>query len=404
MAQEAELVRMRLQLDAVFTPNAPVSDKDSFQGRAEEIERVIAAVLAKGAHAVIFGERGVGKTSLAGLIQEFWTDIVKSDDILVARVNCDPQDDYTSIWAHVADDLLSKGTLQQAPEFVEMLLRMADGEADASLVRRCFGACASTVVVIIDEFDRLQDDETTEHFADVIKGLSDYGVDTTLVAVGVADTIDDLIASHASVDRNLHQILLPRLGAEETWGLVTSRYEQIGLKYEERAVRLIARLAQGLPYYAHLLGKSSASAALRNRSQTVSERDVSEGLRLATEATQESVKASYHDAVSSTRRESIHANVLLACALAERDGLGYFTASGVHGPLANIEGRPIAMTRYLQYLNDFSGVDRGNVLKQEGMRWRKRYRFRDPLLEIYVALKGLEEGVIAPESLAPLQG
>ena len=45
MTQAAEWIRLRLQLGRVFTPNSPVSDKDSFQGRREEIQKVIGAVL-----------------------------------------------------------------------------------------------------------------------------------------------------------------------------------------------------------------------------------------------------------------------------------------------------------------------------------------------------------------------
>ena len=402
MIQAAERIRLRLQLGRVFTPNSPVSDKDSFQGRGDEIQKVIGAVLAVGAHAVIFGERGVGKTSLAGLIQAFWTDFVKGGDILVARVNCEPQDDYITIWAHVADDLLKHGMLEERvtnPEFAELLTGMADGEADASFVRRCFHTSACTAVVIIDEFDRVHDKETTERFADTIKGLSDYGVDTTLIIVGVADTLDELIANHASVDRNLHQVLLPRLNNEEASRLVESRYEQIGLGYEPGAIQLIARLAQGLPYYAHLIGQASGWAAVENFSEKVSVDDVRDGLRLATEATQESVKRSYHDAVTSTRKNSIHAQVLLACALAERDEFGYFTAVSIQERLSRVTGQPVEMTRYLNYLNEFSTERRGGILRKEGQRWRQKYRFANPLLETYVILRGLENGSLTPDSL-----
>lgn len=404
MVQEAEFVRMRVQLGRVFTPNAPVSHKDSLQGRVGEIVRVIDAVAATGAHAVILGERGVGKTSLAGLVQELWSDRVKESHILVARVNCEPLDDYIDIWAHVAEDLLARGIEEESREFVAMLERMADGEASAAFVRRCFQACASLVVVIIDEFDRVLDSETRQHFADAIKGLSDYGVDTTLVLVGVADTLGELIANHASVDRNLRQIVLPRLLDEEVGELVTSRYAQIGMEYEARAVEFIVRLAQGLPYYAHLIGQTSGLAAVVGGRRVVSESDVLDGLNLATQATEESVRRNYHDAVASPRRDSIHPQVVLACALAERDQFGYFTAASVRGPLARILGRTVEMQRYLKYLSDLSTESRGSLLRQEGRRWSHKYRFNDPLLESYVILKALEEGTLTPEALRESPG
>ena len=48
---------------------------------------------------------------------------------------------------------------------------MSIGAADPALVRRTFQAHDSVAVIIIDEFDRLEDRETVQRMADTIKGL-----------------------------------------------------------------------------------------------------------------------------------------------------------------------------------------------------------------------------------------
>ena|ERR1700728_4068959 len=51
-------------LKTIFRPSSPIDDRELFRGRTDELSRVIGAVQELGQHAVIYGERGIGKTSL----------------------------------------------------------------------------------------------------------------------------------------------------------------------------------------------------------------------------------------------------------------------------------------------------------------------------------------------------
>jgi ATP-dependent Clp protease ATP-binding subunit ClpA len=48
---------------SILFDGAPIDEEDLFAGRANEVRRIIEAVFAKSKHAVLFGEKGVGKTS-----------------------------------------------------------------------------------------------------------------------------------------------------------------------------------------------------------------------------------------------------------------------------------------------------------------------------------------------------
>ena len=58
----------KMAASQVFTPTAPIDDGTLFAGRQEQVQKVFKAMAQKGQHAVLFGERGVGKTSLAKTI------------------------------------------------------------------------------------------------------------------------------------------------------------------------------------------------------------------------------------------------------------------------------------------------------------------------------------------------
>ena len=74
-----------------FSPSAPISRVTLFAGRHQQVMRSIDVVYRRGQHGIIFGERGVGKTSMANLIADFISRADKIDApprFLTPRVNC----------------------------------------------------------------------------------------------------------------------------------------------------------------------------------------------------------------------------------------------------------------------------------------------------------------------------
>src|SRR5262249_21182706 len=74
-------------LTGVFTPGTPVLRRDRFHGRVEQILEIINSVAQPGTHVVLYGERGVGKTSLANVLSDFLTPIWGSRRPTL-RINC----------------------------------------------------------------------------------------------------------------------------------------------------------------------------------------------------------------------------------------------------------------------------------------------------------------------------
>ena len=111
------------------------------------------------------------------------------------------------------------------------------------------------------------------------------------------------------------------------------------------------------------------------------------------------IKRKYHRATTAARKESLFEDVLLACALAQPDDLGYFTSKGVVAPLCEITKKNYGIPTFAQHLDEFSSSKRENVLVKEGSPRRFRFRFADPLMQPYVVMQGLAKEKITETML-----
>jgi phage shock protein A len=262
-------------------------------------------------------------------------------------------------------------------------------DATPHAVRRGLQALATgrRVVAFIDEFDRLSSDDDRLLFADTIKTLSDELPDATIVLVGVADDVEQLIAEHQSIERALVQIHMPRMSRDELAEIVTGGVERARLTIARDALETITRLAQGLPHYAHVLGQLSARNALEDLRTNVRLGDVEDAVAEAIERTQQTVRETYRRATEENG-DALYSKVVLACALADADEYGFFTVADVRVP-------DVDAAAYLETLADPA---HGSLLQRRGEA-RPRYRFVNPLLQPYVLMRGLAAGEVAPDAL-----
>ena len=116
---------------------------------------------------------------------------------------------------------------------------------------------------------------------------------------------------------------------------------------------------------------------------------------------QQSIVEAYREAVTG-RPGTIYPQVLLACALAEEDEFGFFVSSDVREPLSKILHKPSRTSAFARHLEELSSESRGAVLQRSsGGGGAARYRFVNPLLQPYVAMRGISEGVVRVSELQP---
>jgi Cdc6-like AAA superfamily ATPase len=377
-------------LGSTFSPHQPINDAELFVGRQELITKVIDATFQAGKHIALFGDRGVGKSSLANSLKSTLVGL-NSQTVCIKRM-CTVEHNFGMIWRHVFDDFKIDGTpvpqiLGDTPNPFDVFKILRDIEPG----RR--------VVIILDEFDRVTDEKTKLLMSDLIKSLSDDDDRTTVVIVGVAKNIAGLFADHASLPRAMQQIPMPRMSNEELRQIVASRLPQVGMEIDSGTLDAIVSLSQGFPGFTHLIALNAARKAVNRQSISIDAVDLSEALKVVVEEADQSVTSAYFNAVRSSRLIHQYREVLLACALAQTDERNRFTARAV-GEALNRMGTPIAMTSFGRNLEQFCSIDRGPTLNREGLPKNYQYYFDYPLLKPFTIIKGLSEGIITPAHLS----
>jgi hypothetical protein len=256
----------------------------------------------------------------------------------------------------------------------------------------------SRTVFVFDEIDQIKDKKTPGLMAATIKNLSDHAADTTIVLVGVADSVDALIAEHASVERALLQIPMPRMSDEEVLEVVDTGLARLRMTIDGEARKRIAVLSQGLPHFTHMLCLHASSSAVESDSLHIELADLRVAIKQALKHSQQSIKSAYENAISSPNKTNLYRQVLLACALAETDESGYFYSNAVRGPMSQIMGKPYDIPAFSPHLSAFCEDERGPILKRVGTPKNYRFRFLSPLMQPYVIMRGLDSSLITDET------
>jgi len=382
----------------LFSPSAPVDEGDLFAGRAEQIERTIEVILERGKHIVLYGERGVGKTSLARVLRILFPSIVSQ--VILVREQVDPSDNFSSIWHKVFKDI--SVTTEDDGKICLNDLYGEDQSLSPDDVRRALEnafATSQIPVIVIDEFDKTKNESVRERTANLIKYLSDYSVNVTIILVGVGDDIGELLEQHESISRCIEQIPMPRMSSDEMKEILKKRIPRLSMKIDPDAMWKILTLSRGLPSYVHPLGLYSTQDAIRHRRLTIMESNVDAAIRRAIEKSQESVLIEYAAAIHTNRSDTLFQEVLLACALAKPDERGMFSPNAVVGPLSSILKKDIKIANFQNHLKKFIGEERSRILVRRGKERAYKFRFRDPMMQPYVIMKGVEAGLIEPKSL-----
>jgi hypothetical protein len=234
--------------------------------------------------------------------------------------------------------------------------------------------------------------------AHLIKTLSDDGTNGTIILVGVASDISDIISNMKSVQRCLRQVLMPRMMPDELNEILDNRVPKLGMTIDDDAQERIVNLSRGLPAYVHNLGKFAARGAVYARRLHIEEKDVDLAIDNILKKSQQQTQEAYFAAVRSNNKNARYRQSLLACALAATDEIGYFVPSAVLEPLGKILKRQVELSDIQKHLDRFLTKEHGEVLTKVGSAKRFRYRFSEPIMQPFVIMMGIHNKLIPPRS------
>src|SRR5262249_7460646 len=154
--------------------------------------------------------------------------IVNQSNGVAIRENCHAEDTFAKLWHRTFRSIklnvrkktigFTSSVVNRAVSLAEKLPEQVAPDDIVTLLRELDAA----VIFIFDEFDTLKSNKIAQAFAETIKALSDHESRSKIVLVGVGDNIDQLIASHASIERALIQILMPRMKPDELMAIIST--------------------------------------------------------------------------------------------------------------------------------------------------------------------------------------
>jgi len=380
----------QLILGQVFSPTSPIQEKDFFFGRIKQLEKIADAINEHGQHAILYGERGVGKTSLANIMSKSYTNLYP------VKITCDRQDTFKTLWERAFESIqFSKTTTglgfnpSQVTEIVNLkgqISNIPNLRANQLVdVINSFGKFKT--LFIFDEFDNINNEKTRAAFADLIKSLSDNNANTTVVLVGIADSIEALIGNHQSLERCLKQVKMPRMKSEEGEQIIINGFSKLEIKIDRSIIDKILEFSSGFPHYIHLLCKYGAKELIKNNKQVYSDAYLTIAIREGIENTSEQLRISFRKAILSSNSSSKWRDLIYACANCSLDEFNAFTISDVVKQYNLITRRKITNNDLNYNLNKLTTEDRGEILIKLGKGMSTRYSFKNPMMRAFVKLK-----------------
>jgi Cdc6-like AAA superfamily ATPase len=293
----------------VFTPTSAIADPVRFAGRIKQVEQITSALLSPDADIIVFGERGTGKTSLAHMLEAVAAGDYQLLDYYGLRRHLESlgripltrtRSTFTVIWVpgfgqsledtiysaltRRADSRSGPGLLYYLPDEASQIEigekigfdKVFTGESSVKQViirpqprsikqgfelatqRFARANPGKEILIIIDEF------ETVQNRAEISQYLKSASARFALIGIGA--TTLELLGEHASVARSTYGITLPPMSEQELIEiLLIGRYILSQLfQYHDDAVRCIARLANGSPFWCHYL----AQGVLENKMES----------------------------------------------------------------------------------------------------------------------------------------
>lgn len=382
-------------LREAFTPTRPKQTGPQFSGRYKQLQRIISAIEEERAHIVLYGERGSGKTSLSNIVASKATEA----GYLVIKFACSTELTFDNIFhsylRQIPATFLAEGigaTTRTGIDNFDELLR--PGEiAVADLINVFNRLHDKHVILVVDEYDRIGSSETKNKLAELIKNMSDASVPVTILIIGVAGDVDDLLGKHPSLQRTLVTIPMPLMASRELDGIIANGEEKSGLRFAPAVRSLIVELAQGLPYHAQLLGLFAARSAARRHSETVEQEDLRYAVERAAEEAEGKIKEAYNLAIASQSGTSFK-DVLFAAARGPSDEFGTFSVADVARAAAEL-GWDLSLLSLQFPLKKLTEPARGSVLRRINGIDGLRYQFASQMIRHHVLVRqAIERGIV----------
>lgn len=387
----------------IFTPHQPVHSIKLFFGRQTLISKLIEQINTPGQHALLYGERGVGKSSLANVTASLLLKNLIKGKLYAKR--CDSQDTFETILSAPLKDVGIDLNVANVTES-----NTQSGSAGMSIPALAKGEVVSTSghsitfsgpenrlspssaavalkdlegLLVIDEADAIKTAGDKRRVAEFIKLLSDAGSKFKVLVVGVAQTSEDLTAAHPSVQRCLKETKLDRMSDDELRLIIQNGMTELKLRFDSEVVESIVRMSAGYPHFTHLLALKCAEDAIAEKRSRITSEHLEAAVSRAVEDAEGTLRRTYEDAARSSGTD-MYRNILCAAASLDKQE---FTARELREAVSVLAKRKVNQAELNNYfkrlVSESDSLVKTTILRRitKGV-----YRFNDPRIPSFIKI------------------
>lgn len=402
---EAEFQRA---LSDFARPSSAVTSPQHLHGRGEALRRTRKALNGLGSQVFIFGERGVGKTSLAK------TALLEFCPTFASRllVSCERSSTFSIIIGEVAKRMVViakaqpkqkqlKSSFMKYGFSVELTQSWSDGlvheindiNSAISLLRAVQEIADTPLAVIIDEFDLISCTEEKYKFANFVKQLSDQDVKIKFMFCGIAGDVESLIGAHFSSGRYLEPIELGPLKPGDLFLIYEKACDAFDVELDGEAKIRAALIADGYPYFMHLFAENSIAILHEGRDDhpRVTPHVFAQAIKRSIERAEPMLKSVY-DAATKKYTDD-YQQVLWAVAAPKLfenkwDEIYAKSYKGVIAPV--LKGNILTKDMFYKRLLSLTKVVYGSILKTNTNGW---YSYSENVVRSYARMRAADRGV-----------
>lgn len=398
-------------LHAHVSPTSPIQSEEHLFGRRRQIELVQQALYAPGRSIFIYGDRGVGKTSLAQTVA-YTHQSATHDPIMLA---CEPQTTFAGLMTNALAYLRAatpKGSSSISHSLkvgvkgfgIEAGRTKDIGASPASppvtdlndLIAALLDAGAAhpnhSMVILVDEFDRIISEKERTHFADFIKQVGDQRLPFRFVFCGVAESMQKLLGAHDSCYRYLEGIELKNLTFDARFEIIDNIAKALNCQIVDPPRHRIAAISDGFPHYIHRMCEQLFWQMFRDRlpCKTPTPAHYKEAVTQSIMGIEQHLRQTYDQAIM----KDADGYEQIIWAVADHNDLirkteSIYTSYVNVMNMADTDGPILDRQTVVTRLNALKGSGSGKILASNRRGW---YQFRENIMRGYVRLRAEEQG------------
>lgn len=404
-----------------FTPAHEVTDPAKFAGRTAQMKELADALRVEGSVPIIYGDRGLGKSSAAVQVQL----IALGDGSLLTSMGApqlalDSQETFLTILVTCTDRVRRLEDLQklilhklQAIDLVEdseldvlvdrstrrkISLKYFEHETTKRYIKRSgrlrekslsveerlqrelallINTFHQPILIVVDELDRARG---LDGLAQYLKSVSSE--DVKFLLVGIAQSLTELILDHTSLTRPLYPVKIPTMEAGEITDIIDKAVQSltekgVDLAFSAKARESLVDYSGGFPWFTHAIGQEALRLAADDGRAVVTGDDVLHSRR---NLTKNRFAQQFRDSYQMAVRDSMQREIVLRV---------FAAWQGVDIPTSEVYAacRSLGVANPAVYRGHLVQVAYGEPLMTTGIQERGLIRFRNQMFKHYVELR-----------------